>query len=276
MSEPGTKSERTEDKVTEGSKPQDKDSDGEKAEDGRPTISGGPTYPKNWGTVAPPPSPATDDARFNAEFVLAQRLLWIVSISIAVLIVYLSILDIMNTRGVTAVIEKAMSLASPHTVFENAKGLDTLIGSMDAARQATGTSTNSEVFPGAKLVVDELGRNRFITASQAKRIADCIQQISTPSTIGATTHGSEKLDDCLLILTTAKESASARSLETEKVRLMGEFVKDAQTSHQAFRSFWLQVSQLVLLNLLLPVLTALLGYIFGSQQASRPNSAASS
>ena len=33
---------------------------------------------------------------------------------------------------------------------------------------------------------------------------------------------------------------------------------------QAERSFWMQFSQMILLNLLLPVLTAILGYVFGT------------
>lgn len=42
------------------------------------------------------------------------------------------------------------------------------------------------------------------------------------------------------------------------------------TDQAAFREFWLKIVQMVLLNVLLPVLTALLGYIFGTQ--SRPAS----
>lgn len=33
----------------------------------------------------------------------------------------------------------------------------------------------------------------------------------------------------------------------------------------AFRAFWLEMVQMVLVNVLLPVLTALLGYVFGTQ-----------
>jgi hypothetical protein len=47
---------------------------------------------------------------------------------------------------------------------------------------------------------------------------------------------------------------------------MKEYAKDAHDHRQAFRLFWLQAAQLVLLNLLLPLLTALLGYIFGSRE----------
>jgi hypothetical protein len=35
-----------------------------------------------------------------------------------------------------------------------------------------------------------------------------------------------------------------------------------------FREYWLKVVQMVLLNVLLPVLTALLGYVFGSRRAN--------
>lgn len=38
-----------------------------------------------------------------------------------------------------------------------------------------------------------------------------------------------------------------------------------QSERAEFRDFWLRLVQLVLLNLLLPVLTALLGYVFGTQ-----------
>lgn len=37
-------------------------------------------------------------------------------------------------------------------------------------------------------------------------------------------------------------------------------------SAQATRQFWMEVSQMVLINLLLPVLTALLGYVFASKK----------
>ncbi len=38
-----------------------------------------------------------------------------------------------------------------------------------------------------------------------------------------------------------------------------------QAERQSFREFWLRMVQMVLLNVLLPVLTALLGYVFGTQ-----------
>jgi hypothetical protein len=36
----------------------------------------------------------------------------------------------------------------------------------------------------------------------------------------------------------------------------------------AFRTFWLEITRTILLNVLLPVLTALLGYVFGTTQVA--------
>jgi hypothetical protein len=47
-----------------------------------------------------------------------------------------------------------------------------------------------------------------------------------------------------------------------------EILKTYQEAVNASREFWMKLGQMTLLNLLLPVLTALLGYVFGSKQAS--------
>jgi Zn-dependent protease with chaperone function len=41
------------------------------------------------------------------------------------------------------------------------------------------------------------------------------------------------------------------------------------TQRAATRTFWLEVTKTILLNVLLPVLTALLGYVFGTTQAQQ-------
>jgi hypothetical protein len=45
-----------------------------------------------------------------------------------------------------------------------------------------------------------------------------------------------------------------------------ELIEFSKASRTEFREFWLKIFQMVLLNVLLPVLTALLGYVFGSRQ----------
>ncbi|HLF73713.1 MAG TPA: hypothetical protein VI524_05180 [Anaerolineales bacterium] len=51
----------------------------------------------------------------------------------------------------------------------------------------------------------------------------------------------------------------------EAVNTVREFTLQIEEQRKAFREFWLQLTQMILLNLMLPVLTAILGYIFGSK-----------
>ena len=46
-------------------------------------------------------------------------------------------------------------------------------------------------------------------------------------------------------------------------------IKAVQTENKDSRDFVVQISQMVLLNMLLPILTAILGYIFGSHSESK-------
>jgi hypothetical protein len=54
-------------------------------------------------------------------------------------------------------------------------------------------------------------------------------------------------------------------MDTDRLRVMRDFAKDVHDNHQGLRTFWISATQLVLVNVLLPLLTALLGYIFGRQ-----------
>ncbi len=53
----------------------------------------------------------------------------------------------------------------------------------------------------------------------------------------------------------------------EQLHQLSEIIHQLADQRAAFRAFWLQMTQLILLNLLLPLLTALLGYIFGTTRA---------
>jgi hypothetical protein len=50
--------------------------------------------------------------------------------------------------------------------------------------------------------------------------------------------------------------------------LQSEDVNAIMREQATFREFWLKIFQMVLLNVLLPVLTAILGYTFGSRSYS--------
>jgi hypothetical protein len=52
----------------------------------------------------------------------------------------------------------------------------------------------------------------------------------------------------------------------EEIKLANDTFQLIRDARKASREFWISLSQLILLNLLLPVLTAILGYIFGSRK----------
>lgn len=43
-------------------------------------------------------------------------------------------------------------------------------------------------------------------------------------------------------------------------------IRECETQRESLRKFWTQSVQMILLNAMLPVLTALLGYVFGTQE----------
>lgn len=62
--------------------------------------------------------------------------------------------------------------------------------------------------------------------------------------------------------TLANSATPHTSIDTITFRLV-------QEERESFREFWLRVMQMVLLNVLLPVLTALLGFVFGTHTQRR-------
>ena len=55
----------------------------------------------------------------------------------------------------------------------------------------------------------------------------------------------------------------------KSIELSRSLLQESETEHRDTRDFILKIGQLVLLTLFLPILTAILGYIFGTQQAAK-------
>ncbi len=65
-------------------------------------------------------------------------------------------------------------------------------------------------------------------------------------------------------LTRVVQGQTARALNVDTVAF-----RVIETERAAFRAFWREILQMVLLNALLPILTALLGYVFGSRSEEK-------
>ena len=63
------------------------------------------------------------------------------------------------------------------------------------------------------------------------------------------------------------KAMSSYSNSVEQIKANQELMKEYVVAANAAREFWMKIAQMILLNLLLPVLTALLGYVFASKAA---------
>lgn len=61
----------------------------------------------------------------------------------------------------------------------------------------------------------------------------------------------------------AKAASAPGSLSAEDIKPVSDLVSQIATLRRASRDYWHSLAQMLLLNLLLPVLTAILGYVFG-------------
>ena len=73
------------------------------------------------------------------------------------------------------------------------------------------------------------------------------------------TNESKSSDALIRVLGIRDSLTAVPALDTTRFRLVS-------AERASFRSFWLGLTQMILLNVLLPVLTALLGYVFGTAQ----------
>jgi hypothetical protein len=55
-------------------------------------------------------------------------------------------------------------------------------------------------------------------------------------------------------------------MDTTNVEQSRILIQNISNEAKSYREFWLGTNQMILLNLLFPILTALLGYIFGSRE----------
>lgn len=76
----------------------------------------------------------------------------------------------------------------------------------------------------------------------------------------------EKISSTLAALQEIQNNRPSVAAEVEKLKAFNELMKTMNEGHKEARASWFSLAQMVLVNVLLPVLTALLGYIFGSSR----------
>jgi hypothetical protein len=208
---------------------------------------------------------------------LSQIVLCLIAGSIGLLFVYLVVMEFVTSGpydDITAgVVEQAKSAGDMSASLDKRRNavVDLLRANRDRA--------NPNISHASAILLNEFVRDvrasGRLSAENLKALDACVAQFR-PGASGGTTpvlvDRQAATDACLQVLDSAELAAVGPGLDIERLRLLRDLGKDALDARQAIRSFWLQAAQLVLLNLLLPALTALLGYIFGTQQQQRISS----
>ena len=222
---------------------------------GTSSRSDGPQARVSGLNEAPSSSPGTappvDDVLLDAGVEIVKRVLLVTAGTIAVLFVLLVIVEINSSSRVAAIEQKivaAIELNSRKALREDFDFVSTALN-----RTASEPADTQTVMRG-RAAIQTLRNSGALTSDQATVLGECI------AAVPPTTH-------CQPALTAARSLADTSRLDLEALRVFRDIAKDAREHQQSARTLWLQTAQFLLLNLFLPIITALLGYIFGSQRS---------
>jgi hypothetical protein len=155
----------------------------------------------------------------------------------------------------------------------NREALDEAIQELESIKaksisESKKTNLHKELNHSLSVLEEIEFRREKIDGQKWKSLADSLRTIAdTPSKL---TSGNG-LDKPINALKSIKIISLSNQDRNEIIKTLHELQKDYQEANRSHRDFVVQISQMVLLNLLLPVLTALLGYVFGSRSEQQNN-----
>ena len=223
------------------------------------------------------------DPKAAAGMELARKVLWFIAGAIILLLVFLTIFEIKDLSVQRTVDNRVLRQVSAGGVFPDPARIEKWAEALRA-----GTAPTPAQLEEWRSLVDVLRRGGGLSDRQLDALKPCANPPKTantsptavapgtaPAAVGtapapqpAPQPGATALT-CADLLDMIDREAMSAATNLEKNKMLTDFAKDVDAQHQAFRSFFMQLAQMLLLNLLLPVLTALLGYIFGTQQAQQ-------
>jgi hypothetical protein len=118
---------------------------------------------------------------------------------------------------------------------------------------------SSDSLDNGKNVVAELVQLPALTSAQRTQLQGCV-----PPPAASDTARESKIEDCLVLLGAVKQAALHAAASGTDAKVASDSSGKIGDQRENLHKFWLQAAQLILLNLLLPLLTALFGYIFGT------------
>jgi hypothetical protein len=218
----------------------------------------------NAPSVSPPAPPmrATDMPPVAAAGVmLAKVVLSIAGGSILILMAYLVWMDGSIADNVAGAYKQVLNPSRVGSEFYTLDRLAQLASDLNAARDNPKQVLSKESGQKDQEVIGMLGELPSLGSTQKAQLNQCVPLPTDSSR-------NEKLGQCIALVDNVRQSALSAAASTSTAQMAAEAAGKIQDQRQSLHQFWIQAAQLLLLNLLLPLLTALFGYIFGTQQGS--------
>jgi len=215
-----------------------------------------PVAPTSQGVAA-----TTMPAVAAAGVSLAKIVLAIVASVILILMGYLVWMDFRIAADVAGAYRQALTPSRVGSEFFTLDRLERFTADLNAARANPKQTMSQESDQRGREAIKLLADLPSLTSTEKTQLSQCLPLPTDASR-------SDKLTQCVAIAENVRQAALTAAASTMSAQMAGESVGKIQDQRQSLHQFWIQVAQLILLNLLLPLLTALFGYIFGTQQAA--------
>lgn len=217
-------------------------------------IQGQGVTPPTLGTKA-------DMAPLTAAGIdLARRTMVMIGVAFTTLLILLLWADVSQRAEISKTNERLYSLfeTDQRSSLESRLAATVALLEHSAADPAWSVPETSE----AKQLIDDALKMASLTADQRASLdGKCL-----PLPASVTPGRAAILIQCAQTLKKIFGRGEGFGLKVETIQAQQKFLAEERA---AYRTFWIQVAQLILINLLLPILTALLGYIFGTQQGQK-------
>jgi hypothetical protein len=201
-------------------------------------------------------------ARVGRE--LARFVLWIVSGSILVLLTYLLAMDLVVGSDIATAYARTGAPAPAGAEIMALSKLDDLRAEYAALAREPTRQMSSRAVEDSRVILETLDRAPSVDRDRIDQLKEC-------ASLPTNEARAEKLMACNTVLANLARVVVLAAGREVGLQMASESADRIDKQRQALHQFWLQAAQLVLLNLLLPLLTALLGYIFGTQQSQNSN-----
>jgi hypothetical protein len=215
-----------------------------------------PDLPKEVPTVA-----SSETRRFEAAKDLSQLALGFLPWFVGALLLILTGVEYESFRSIDALHATTAAAIKAPSTSPDLQPIDlaiTNLGAEPAARQVKG--------PDLAVLVRQIAQNPALEDDRRLALTACADQAAKPDA------DPQALKPCAATIQALRAKLTT-GCGNCALHDLTELTKIEEDARSAFRAHWLQIAQLVLLNLMLPLLTGLFGFLFGRETAATQGAA---